>query len=55
MLEVERETCAQVKRDEIAFESLASLLKGFFIIWTNSQYIVSRTEGLKSMVMGGIG
>ena len=55
MLEVEREAYAQVKRNEIAFKTLTSLLERLFIVGTNSQKVVSRTESLKSMVLGGIG
>ena len=51
MLEVEREACAQVKRDQIAFEGLTGLLQRLLIFRTDSEDIVSRTECLKSMVL----
>lgn len=55
MLEVEGEAYAQVKRNEIAFKTMTSLLERLFIVGTDSQKVVSRTESLESMVLGGIG
>ena len=55
MPEMKRETFAQVQGDEIAFKSLAGLLERLFVVRTNSEDIVSRTEGLMSMVLRGVG